>query len=174
MLSAIFIPADEQEPLRLEQFDTDDLDARQRLADGAFEILRLEGPAATLYVNEDGKLLEMPVNRRATLLLWVHNRAFREQDVIAGDAFILGYPDDEGNATTTPQELVDLLLHTERYRVLVRNQGEEQFYGTLRTFDSWVEAYSYGIQLTWRLSQVEDFRVVAEDTDNGANEAQEP
>lgn len=172
MLSAIFIPADEQEPLRLEEFEADDLDARQQLVGGSFEVFRLEGPAADLYVKKDGKLMVMPINRRATLVLWAHNHPFRGQDVIAGDAFILGNPDDEDNATTAPQELIDLLLHTERYRVLVRNQGEEQFYGTLRTFDSWVEAYSYGIQLTWRLSQIVDFRVVGEERDTEANDPQ--
>lgn len=64
MLSAIVIPADDRQPLRLEQFDTHDLDARQRLVGGSFEILRLERPAATLYLSEDGKFLGMPINRR--------------------------------------------------------------------------------------------------------------
>lgn len=132
MLTAIVIPADEQQPLRLEKFDTDNLDARQRLVGGTYEILRLERPGATLYVNEDGKLLGLPGNKRATLLLWMHNRAFHEWDVIVGDAFILGDPDEEGAATTAPQQLIDLLLHTSRYRVLAQNQGEDVFYGTLR------------------------------------------
>jgi hypothetical protein len=170
MLSAIVIPADEQLPLRLEEFDTDDLDARQRLVGGSYEILRLQRPAANLYVNEDGKLLHLPGNERATLLLWMHNRAFHQWDVIVGDAFILGDPDEDGNATSAPQELIDLVLHTSRYRVLAQNQGEDVFYGTLRTFRSWEEAYRYGLGLVQRWSQIEDVMVVGEDGDEPTEE----
>jgi hypothetical protein len=174
MLSAIVIPAEDRQPLRLEQFGVNDLDARQRLVGGYIEVIRLERPTAVLYVNEDGRLLELPANRRATVLLWVHNRAFRGHDVILGDAFILGPPDDNGNATTAPQELVNLLFHTERYRVLIQNQGEEQFYGTLRILGSWIEAYRYGVDLAGRLSQVEEIQVVAEDGNDLETEAEEP
>jgi hypothetical protein len=163
MLSAIVIPADDRQPLRLEQFEADDLDAHQRLVGGTFQLIPLARPAANLYVNEDGKPLALPTNRRATLLLWVHNRTLWGQDTIVGDAFILGYPDEDGNATTAPQELVDLLLHTDRCRVLVQNQGDAQFYGTLRTFGSWVEAYGYGVGLVQGWSQITDIQVVAED-----------
>lgn len=104
------------------------------------------------------------MNRRATTLLWVHDQASRGREVIFGDAVIVGPPDDDGNPTNVPEELVDLLLHTSHYRVLVQYQGETQFYGTLRTFDAWFEAYGYSIYIDWRLSQVEEVWVVAEDS----------
>ena len=84
--------------------------------------------------------------------------------MIAGDVFILGHPDEGGSATSAPDELADLLMHFERYRVLVQYEGDEEFYGTLRTFGSWVEAYSYGVEQAERSSQVQDVMVVGENT----------
>ncbi len=129
MRNALVIPADDQQSLRVEEVETDSLDAQTRIP--------LERPPASLYVDPDGRLLEKPMNRRATTLLWVHNSAMRGHDVVVGDALILGPPDDDSIPTTVPQELVDLLLHTTRFRVLVQHIGETQFYGMLRTFDSW-------------------------------------
>src|SRR5262245_31664762 len=40
-----------------------------------------------------GKLLRLPVNPRAMALVWVHNSAFRDHDVIVGDVLIVGPPD---------------------------------------------------------------------------------
>ena len=163
MITAIVIPADPNEPIRLEEIERSDLAAYRRLVDGNIELVTLERPPASLYFNEEGKLVDLPLNPRATALLWVHNSAFRQRDSIMGDAFILGPPDRQSYDTTAPEELVRLLLHTERYRVLVQNEGDEQFYGQLRTFDSWFEAYAQGITLaTRRWSQVEEIQVVAE------------
>jgi small nuclear ribonucleoprotein (snRNP)-like protein len=148
MLTAIVIPADPDHPVRLEQLDRNDLDAYRRLVGGNLEVINLERPMASLYLNEEGKLIELPLNPRATVLLWAHNSAFRGEDIIVGDAFIVGPPDRRGDDTTAPDELVQLLFHTERYRVLVRTQGDKEFYGNLRTFDSWFEAYVYGVRST--------------------------
>jgi hypothetical protein len=162
MLTAIVIPADPDRPARLEQFGRQNLDAYRRLVGGDIEVVNLERPPASLYFNEEGKLIGLPLNRRATALLWIHNSAFRGHDLIVGDAFILGPPDQAGDDTTAPDELVTLLFHTERYRVLVQSQEEEQFYGRLETFDSWFEAYRYGVHLAQPSSQVEEIQVVAE------------
>ena len=155
MRSALVIPADDQQPLRVEEIEIGDLDAQNRIP--------LDRPPASLYVDVDSRLMEKPMNRRATTLLWVHNSAMRGHDVVAGDALILGPPDDDGIPTNVPDELVDLLLHTSRYRVLVQYQDETEFYGTLRTFGSWFEAYGYAIYIDWVMSQVEEVWVVAED-----------
>jgi len=162
MRNALVIPADDQQSLRVEEVETDSLDAQTRIP--------LERPPASLYVDPDGRLMEKSMNRRATTLLWVHNRDARGREVALGDAFILGPPGDDGTPTNVPEELVDLLVNTTHFRVLVQYQGETEFYGTLRTFGSWFEAYGYAIYLDWLLSQVEEVWVVAEDTDESSDE----
>lgn len=162
MLTAIVIPADPAEPARLEQLDKRDVDAFQALVGGHLQVLNLERPAATMYLNDEGKLDGLPFNPRATALLWTHNSAFRREDIIAGDAFILGVPDRHGDDTTAPTELVDLLFHTKRYRVLVQNEGDEKFYGHLQPFDSWFEAYGFGVHLVEMMSQAREVQIVAE------------
>jgi hypothetical protein len=162
MLTAIVIPADPDHPARLEQFDRRDLDAYRRLVGGNIEVINLGRPPASLYFNEEGKLLGLSLNLRATVLLWAHNSAFRGRDNILGDAFILGPPDQEGDDTSAPEELVTLLFQTERYRVLVKNQGDDRFYGHLPVYDSWFTAYVRGVELAQRWSQIEEIQVVAE------------
>ncbi|HKX24265.1 MAG TPA: DUF3846 domain-containing protein [Candidatus Saccharimonadales bacterium] len=162
MITAIVIPVNPKEPIRLEEIDRTDLNAYRRLVDGSLEAINLDRPPASLCFNEQGKLIGLPLNQRATFLLWAHNSAFRGQDVIVGDAFILGPPDRQGDDTTAPDDLVTLLFHTERYRILVQTKGDEKFYGNRQTFDSWFEAYRYGVDLARRWSQVEEVQVVAE------------
>ncbi|ARP71761.1 DUF3846 domain-containing protein [Streptomyces pluripotens] len=173
MLTAIVIPADPAEPARLEQLDKRDVDAFRALVGGHLQVINLERPAATMYLNDEGKLDGLPFNPRATALLWAHNAAFRDQDVIAGDAFIVGVPDRHGDDTTAPTELVDLLFHTKRYRVLVQGEGDEKFYGHLRPFDSWFEAYGFGVHLVRMFSQLQDVQIVAETEDEQAKLIQE-
>lgn len=165
MLTAIVIPADPAEPARLQQLNKRDVDAFRALVGDHLQVLNLERPAATMYLNDEGKLDGLPFNPRATALLWAHNPAFREEDVIAGDAFIVGVPDRHGDDTSAPTELVDLLFHTKRYRVLVQGEGDEKFYGHLRPFDSWFEAYGFGVHLVRVFSQLQDVQVVAEPED---------
>src|SRR5438874_8994833 len=100
MITAIVIPADLTEPIRLEQLDEHDLHAYRQLVGGSIEVITLERPQSSMYLNDEGKLMELPLNQRATTLLWVHNSAFRGQDVIVGPAFVVGPPDREGDDQT--------------------------------------------------------------------------
>ncbi len=109
-LVAIVIPV--QGPVRIEQVPTrspERLQAYQSWVGGLVEVVDLDDPQASMYCNEEGKNLSMPMNARATRLLWLHNPAFRQQDVICGPAFIVGPADDEGEDTTAPTELVELI-----------------------------------------------------------------
>ena len=38
----------------------------------------------------EGKLDDLPLNQRATVIAWAHNSAFRGYDVIVGNTFIVG------------------------------------------------------------------------------------
>lgn len=159
MITAIALPADMAQPIRLVELHEHDLDAYRALVGGSLEIVTFERPAATLYLNDEGKLDGLPVNQRATLLAWVHNSAFRDVDVIVGDAFIVGAADQHGDDLTVPEELVTLLFHTRYFRVLVRFAGDARLYANLTVFSDWLAAYTNAVQMAvWQ--QVEEVRVI--------------
>ena len=162
MLTAIVIPVELNEPIRPAHLDSNDLDAYQQLVGGNLEVVNLDRPAASLYFNEEGKLVGMPVNRRATALLWVHNSAFRGRDVIVGPAFVVGPPDRHGDDKSVPEDLADLLLHTKRYRVQVQIKGSGQWSSNREVFADWFEAHVHAVQLTRLSTAVEEVRVVPE------------
>ena len=160
MLNAIVIPVDPGQPIRQQQLHSSDLDGYRQIVGGNLEVLTLDRPSASLYFNEEGKLLGLPINPRATVLLWAHNSAFRGHDVIVGPAFIVGLPDDEGDDTTVPDDLVHLLFNTKRYRVQVQTRDDDKWRENSEVFDDWFEAYLYGVQLAQRRVRVDEIRVV--------------
>jgi len=162
MLTAIVIPVNLQQPIRQQQFHKHDLDAYRTLVGGNLEVITLDRPPASLYLNDEGKLLELPVNIRATTLLWAHHSAFRGKDAIMGPAFILGPVDRHGDDQTAPQDLIDLLFHTTRYRIQVQAQGDTRWNDNGRVFTDWFEAYAYSVHLAQQRSLVGEVRVVPE------------
>jgi len=85
------------------------LAAFNELVGGDIEGLTL-GYDVTAYINEDGKALGLPVNEVADslireLLSFVH-RSLMPGDVIVGPVVFLGSPDDEGEDSDVPDELV--------------------------------------------------------------------
>lgn len=161
MSTALVIPAEIDEPIRLHQLDPDSMTDYHDLVGGNFQLLHLFRPQATLYVNEEGKLLDLPVNLRATALLWVHNRSFRGHDMIVGDAFIVGPGDDDGDDLPVPDELVDLLLHTEHYQVESQARDAEDWRVSEGTYSAWYPAYYQAITLAGLLADAWEVRVTA-------------
>jgi hypothetical protein len=161
-INSIIIPADDEAMMRQEQIGASHLPDYQAVTGGLIEHIELEDPPSGLYINEEGKLLELPVNRRATLLLWMHNPAFRYRDVIVGDALVAGPTDGEGYDTNVPDELAKTLFDAKRFRTEVRVYGEDGWHGNDRHFNNWVDAYGYVLDLGRRWTQVRDVRVVPE------------
>jgi uncharacterized protein DUF3846 len=162
VITAIVIPVNPKEPIRLEEIDRTDLSAYRRLVNGSLEVINLDRPAASLYFNGEGKFVGFPVNARATTLLWAHNSAFRGRDVIVGPAFIVGPVNRLGDDKTVPQDLIDLLLHTKRYRVQVMIDDSGRWSSNDEVFTEWFEAYIYGVQMARRWTPVKEVRVVPE------------
>jgi hypothetical protein len=162
VITAIVIPVNPNQPIRQQQLYKHDLDAHRQLVGGNLEVLNLDRPPASLYFNDEGKLLEFPVNARATVLLWAHNSTFRGHDVIAGPAFIVGPPDHDADDTTVPDDLVHLLFHTKRYRVQMWTSSEPRWDSDNQVFTDWLKAYRYALQLAEMWSVIEEVRVVPE------------
>ena len=53
------------------------------------------------------------MNKRATLLLWAHNPAFRYRDVIVGDVYLVGPVGRHSTDTSVPDEYVERLFRGE-------------------------------------------------------------
>jgi hypothetical protein len=162
-INTIIIPADNELAMRLDEIGASHLPDYQAVTGGLIERVGLDNPPSSLYFNEEGKLLELPLNRRATLLLWMHNPAFRYQDLIVGDALLVGPADREGYDTNVPDALAATLFETKRFRTEVQVHGEGGWHGNDLRFDNWVNAYSYVLDLERRWTQVQDVRVVPEE-----------
>lgn len=161
-IRSIVIPSGEEYELRSDEIGSSNLPDYQRRVGGLIEHVGFSQPAASLYVNEEGKINELPMNRRATLLVWMHNPAFRYRDVIVGDALLTGPADEHGRDTNVPDELSHALFEAKRFRAEVQVHGEAGWHGNDRRFNNWVDAYSYVLDLGRRWTRVEDVRVVPE------------
>jgi uncharacterized protein DUF3846 len=75
----------------VEAVEVSSLKDYQAIVGGYIELVYLDD--GVMYVNEEGKLLDLPYNAIATE---VSSLVF---DVIMGDALVLGPGDDEGNDT---------------------------------------------------------------------------
>ena len=161
-INSIVIPSGEEYELRQDEIGSSTLPDYQRRVGGLIEHIGFNQPAASMYVNEEGKINELPLNRRATLLVWMHNPAFRYQDIIVGDALLTGPADEHGRDTNVPDELSRTLFEAKHFRPEVQVYGESGWHTNSRRFDNWVDAYSYVLDLGRRWTSVEDVRVVPE------------
>ena len=115
-MRAIIVPADSSNPAQVVDEHLS-LDYLQGVVGGLIEAVNLHqvlsdsgrhNVDATVFVNEEGKLIGLPVNPRATDLCalaiggWV-------RDVICGDVIVVGPPGPEGEETPCPDEIVSIV-----------------------------------------------------------------
>jgi hypothetical protein len=167
VIHAIQIPVDEERPLY--KVAIEDLSGMQAAVGGFIEVVDLGPLTASLIVNEEGKLMKLPINRRATLLFWLLFPSIRGRDVIAGDAIIVGHPDNQGNTTDAPKEVVDLLFETKSYKAEFQTYDDpNKFNGNMRRFEDYFEAANYALLKAQSWTSVERTRVVAAEGDRVA------
>ncbi len=160
LINTIVIPADQEQPLRQQQLDAASLDEYGQLLGGGIEAVGLEHPDTSMYLNHEGKVLGLPVNLRATLLLWAHQKRVRFEEVIVGDAFLTGPVNHRGHDTDVSDELTRVLFEPGPLRVALRVSGDPGWYGNELRFDDWLAAYSYALNLARRWTVVEDMKLV--------------
>ena len=158
----ILIPANINEPLTVVHFDR--VDEFQRDVGGYIETLMLPTPAETaaiLVVNKEGKLsgFDLDVNNRATLLLWVHNRAFVKHDEICGDAIVIGPTDEFGNFTGVPEKLLKLLTTNDPVQLDLGVSLLEPQTAVRGTFRTWVGAYIVVADALGSIANLEHVRI---------------
>jgi hypothetical protein len=95
------------------------LDDYKNVVNGWIERLAMysvkDGQSGSIYVNEEGKIEGLKLNRTATLIAWLGSAMYSD-DVIVGNAIILGKDDGEGGDTDVDQMWIDIASHhcTER------------------------------------------------------------
>lgn len=160
MIRGVIIPHDED--LALCQKSFGDLADYQKAVGGYIEEISINAPRLAMFANEEGKILGLPVNGRATILWWLHNPGARHRDVVRGDAVLIGPANARGESLSIPDALISLLFQTETYKVEVRASDDKNVWSTdNRTFDDYFKAATYGLRLTDRRDGTECIRLVA-------------
>lgn len=90
----------------------DELNVLQEAVGGWIEAVDT-GANGTMWVNEEGKLMNLPINKRATYLWWTLVPAARGRDMLCGDVVVTGGIDHTGNTTSTSKLVTDLLFGVE-------------------------------------------------------------
>lgn len=149
LIQGVVIPADQTEPLRKVEFRQGDLSYMQSVVGGLVQALDIERPDATLWSNDEGKLIGLEMNRRATALWWVHDKRFRNYDVLVGNVLLTGTPDSEGNTASAPDELVTLLL-SDPTIFKVEFESRDGWVPVAQRFDNWYDAYASALRIAER------------------------
>lgn len=163
-ISLIVIPALQTEAGSIRRVDPIDLTTYQNLVGGHLEAVRLDDPPASMYINDEGKLLGLPVNIRATQLAWAHNEGLRGHDLLAGPAFVTGPVDREGLDTAVPQAYLDQLLPSGPWRVEVLAYGETRWATNAVEYVTREAAYAAARNLRHRWIMADKLRVVPTST----------
>lgn len=105
MVTVVIVPADEEVPITKQDLDGS-LASYQAIVGGWIEAVTVN-EQVTFYVNEEGKLMGLPINGRATEYLYELDDAWIGHDVIVGDAVIVGPPDEEGDTQSVTAEVIE-------------------------------------------------------------------
>lgn len=160
-IKGIVIPADEEQPIKLVEVEGGNYREFQKHVGGNFDAINIERPEASIFIHDEGKIIGLPLNRRASVVLWVHNKRFRHVDAIMGDALLIGAPDDVGDTQGIPEELINLFLETDEWKYEVQVYDEQGWHGNQITFNEVFDAYDDALVLADRWSKVEEIRIVA-------------
>lgn len=159
MPTGIVIPVDVDEPIFRKEVHA--LADYQEVVGGFIQVVELDNPRTSLYMDEEGKLKRLPVNRRASLLMWVHRPIFHGADFVCGPALLIGPSDDDGNDTDVPTELDDLLFDTLSYKMEVQMEGSEGNWNSRAArYPTWDAAYLHAVILIQQWASVNGVRVV--------------
>lgn len=170
MAKGIYIPVEPDSPLEVREFAS--LEDYQQAVGGLIEPVDLVDVGATIYVNEEGLVYELPFNPRATFMWWLHVPAAKNKAILVGDAVIIGLPDHGGNTTGIPEDLERVLLHEGKFKLEVRVVGDPAWYTSAASFDSYHETCIYGLLVLERRLTAEEVRIVPfhEDVDEDFGE----
>lgn len=98
-ISVLYVPVDG--PVHIKTVERDDLDACQALVGGFIELLQMPNKV-DLWMNEEGRLLNLPANPRVNEML---KRATGQDWDIRGNCYLSGCTHYGAMANLTPKQL---------------------------------------------------------------------
>ncbi|MDQ0868986.1 hypothetical protein QFZ70_001459 [Arthrobacter sp. V1I9] len=155
MSRGILIPADNSRPLEVQEF----ADLEDALG-GTVERFPISRPDASLIQLESAPYLDLPTNRRGTLIRWVHATFTRGKHVTVGDVVLAGRLDDQGAYEDVPEWFEKVLLETEHFMVHAQFIEDMLWRQHERVFDDWEQAYTSVLLHAERNAFVNHVRVV--------------
>lgn len=158
MVRALRIPADQDEPITEPYVDK--LEDYQAAVGGWIEPVDIPELGVTIYVHEEGLVLGLPFNPRATFLWWYFVPESRQKAMLVGPALIVGVPDRNGDSRSIPTDVARLLAEPGRWRVEAKVKGEKDWMQIPATHTDYFEALVWAMVTLERWRRVEDVRVV--------------
>ena len=108
-MKGVLIPCDSELPMQVVEFDRDYRNIQKHVG-GLFEVIDIPRTDACLFCNEEGKIIGLPLNVRATEFLYAHRSEYIGYDAIMGDVLVLGDADENGDTMSCPDWLIEHLL----------------------------------------------------------------
>ncbi len=118
MVRALRIPTDESEPIT--ELEVHVLEDYQAAVGGWIEPVDLPDLGVTIYVHEEGLIMRLPFNPRATFLWWHFVPEARQKAMLVGPALVVGLPDRNGESTDIPARALELLNQPREHAVLLK------------------------------------------------------
>lgn len=138
MIRGIVIPASMEVPPQ--RFDASLSDAIGEAVGGLMEAVDLPKLGITMYVNDSGLVERLPLNRRATWLLWQQVRSAWDRTYLVGDVVLVGLADDEGEDTSLPSDFEELVFDARQLRVESHYEDNPSWWWNDETYDDCWEA----------------------------------
>lgn len=158
MVKALVIPASEGEPIT--ECEVNKLEEYQAVVGGWIEPVDIPALGVTVFVHEEGLMLSLPFNPRATFLWWYFVPEARQKAMLVGPALVTGLPDRSGDSTDVPSEVTAMLAQPGEWRVEVRTVGDPKWYRNQMTYSDCFEAIIWAMVTLERWTAAEDTRVV--------------
>lgn len=157
MVQGMIIPADNTAPLRASTLES--REDYRRAVGGWMEAVDIADLGVTMYVHEEGQLLGLPFNSRATFLWWYYVPEARQKAMLVGPALVVGLPDRNGDSTDIPRDTAGLLSQPGKWRVEARPKAEPDWTQLPGTYDDYFEALVWALVALERWQDAEDVRV---------------
>ncbi len=158
MVKGIVIPPADEDALVERELSS--LADYQDAVGGWIEAVDIRRLGVTLYVPEEGQLLNQPFNPRATFLWWYYVPAARLGELLRGPVLIVGSPDSQGADRDVPEELRARFAQTSGWALDVRPRANPFWYRVQMTYDSYWEVLVWAMLILDRWPDADDVRIV--------------
>lgn len=120
---AIIIHANDQ-LAEFVELDNNEVTPMQDAVGGNLQALTVGTPQGdvTFWVNEEGKLLHLPINGAATNMWWILAPEFAQRDFLVGDVIITGGADRNGDTLSVPKFLENAFIDN-TVGIVIRDKG---------------------------------------------------